>query len=371
MLFIHVTLVPFLMAAGELKTKPSQQSVAKLREIGIQPDILICRAEKNLGMEVREKLAMFCNVPVKAVIEERDVETSIYELPLMLQKENVDDLVVDYLGLNAPPKPMDAWKDVVRRLTFPADEVKVAVVGKYIELQDAYKSVYESLTHGGIANDARVIVERIDAEDLESEHGKRVLREADGILVPGGFGDRGTEGKIFAARYARENGVPYFGLCLGMQIGVIEFSRNVAGLDRANSLEFDKNTPHPVIHLMEDQKEVTQKGASMRLGAYTCQLVPGSRSHFAYEFDIVRERHRHRYEFNNAYRDRLEERGLKIAGINPKLDLVEIVEIESHPWFVGVQFHPEFKSKPFNAHPLFASFIEAASSGKSHGVNAI
>ena len=359
-LFIHVTLVPYLVAAGELKTKPSQQSVAKLREIGIQPDILICRAEMSLGMEVREKLAMFCNVPVEAVIEERDVETSIYELPLMLQQEKTDDLVVEYLGLNAPAKPMDAWIDVVRRLRFPAEEVTVAVVGKYIELQDAYKSVYESLTHAGIANDAHVHVKRIDAEDLETEHGEQVLREMDGIVVPGGFGDRGTEGKIFAAQYARENGIPYFGLCLGLQIGVIEFSRNVAGLHRANSLEFDENTPHPVIHLMEEQKDVTQKGASMRLGAYTCQLVPGSKSHSAYQFDTVRERHRHRYEFNNAYREKLEEKGFKVAGINPRLNLVEIMEIESHPWFVGVQFHPEFKSKPFQAHPLFASFVRAA-----------
>jgi CTP synthase len=359
-LFIHVTLVPYLAAAGELKTKPSQQSVAKLREIGIQPDILVCRSEKPLGDEVRAKLAMFCNVPVKAVIEECDVETSIYELPLMLQQENVDDLVVEYLELDAPSKPMDDWNDVVRRLKYPAHKVTIGVVGKYIELQDAYKSVYESLTHGGIANDTKVIVERIDAEDLTTEEGRSNLDKLDGILVPGGFGDRGTEGKIWAARYARENKLPYFGLCLGMQIAVIEFTRNVLKLANANSQEFDENTPHPVIHLMEEQKAVTQKGASMRLGAYKCDLVEGSISRKSYDTEVVSERHRHRYEFNNAYLEKLEEKGMKVAGKNQKRDLVEIMEIEDHPWFVGVQFHPEFKSKPFKAHPLFTSFISAA-----------
>lgn len=359
-LFIHVTLVPFLAAAGELKTKPSQQSVAKLREIGILPDILVCRSEESLGDEVREKLAMFCNVPVKAVIEECDVETSIYELPLMLQQENVDDLVVEYLHLDAPSKPMDQWNDVVRRLKYPAHKVTIGVVGKYIELQDAYKSVYESLTHGGIANDAKVIVKRIDAEDLTSEGGREVLKSLDGILVPGGFGDRGTEGKVWAARYARENNLPYFGLCLGMQIAVIEFARNVLNLTDANSLEFDEATPHPVIHLMGDQKSVTKKGASMRLGAYQCDLADNSQSKEAYAKDSVSERHRHRYEYNNSYRADFEAKGLKVAGINKKRDLVEIVEIEDHPWFVGVQFHPEFKSKPFKSHPLFASFVAAA-----------
>ena len=359
-IFIHVTLIPFLAAAGELKTKPSQQSVAKLREIGIQPDILICRTEEEIGTDVREKLAMFCNVPVEAVIEEQDVETSIYELPLMLQRENVDDLVVEYLQLDAPERPMDEWNDVVRRLKFPAHKVTIGVVGKYIELQDAYKSVYESLTHGGIANDAKVVIERIDAEELVTEEGRKHLAELDGILVPGGFGDRGTEGKIWAARYARENNLPYFGLCLGMQIAVIEFARNVLNLSEANSPEFDENTPHPVVHLMEDQKEVTQKGASMRLGSYKCDLVEGTTSREAYGSEAVDERHRHRYEFNNVYREDLEKNGLKVAGVNTKRDLVEIVEIEDHPWFVGVQFHPEFKSKPFKAHPLFASFIQAA-----------
>ena len=337
-----------------------------MREIGIQPDILVCRSEKPMSDEVRAKLAMFCNVPAKAVIEECDVETSIYELPLMLQRENVDDLVVEYLGLDAPEKAMDNWNDVVRRLKYPAHKVNIGVVGKYIELQDAYKSVYESLTHGGIANDTKVIVERIDAEELTTEEGRENLKRLDGILVPGGFGDRGTEGKILAARYARENKLPYFGLCLGMQIAVIEFARNVLGLADANSPEFDEQTPHPVVHLMEDQKEVTQKGASMRLGAYQCDLQEGSISRKAYGSPSVRERHRHRYEFNNAYRSDMEAKGLKIAGINSKRNLVEIVEIEDHPWFVGVQFHPEFKSKPFLAHPLFASFISAALDKKAN-----
>ena len=268
--------------------------------------------------------------------------------------------MVEYLHLDAPSKPMDQWNDVVRRLKYPAHKVTIGVVGKYIELQDAYKSVYESLTHGGIANDAKVIVKRIDAEDLTSEEGREVLKSLDGILVPGGFGDRGTEGKVWAARYARENNIPYFGLCLGMQIAVIEFARNVLNLTDANSLEFDEATPHPVIHLMEDQKSVTKKGASMRLGAYQCDLADNSQSKEAYAKDSVSERHRHRYEYNNSYRADFEAKGLKVAGINKKRDLVEIVEIEDHPWFVGVQFHPEFKSKPFKAHPLFASFVAAA-----------
>ncbi|MCB1121736.1 MAG: CTP synthase, partial [Verrucomicrobiae bacterium] len=369
-LFIHVTLVPYLAAAGELKTKPSQQSVAKLREIGIQPDILICRTEEELGDEVRAKLAMFCNVPVKAVIEEQDVETSIYELPIMLQKENVDDLVVEYLNLDAPERPMDDWEDVVRRLKFPDKEVTIGVVGKYIELQDAYKSVYESLTHGGIANNTKVKVARIDAEDLETEEGRKILENLDGILVPGGFGDRGTEGKIYAARFARENKLPYFGLCLGMQIAVIEFARDVMELEGANSPEFDPGTPHPVVHLMEEQKSVTQKGATMRLGSYKCDLTEGTISRASYGTTEVHERHRHRYEFNNNYREAMEEKGLKVAGVNRELNLVEIVEIEDHPWFVGVQFHPEFKSKPFKAHPLFAAFIEAAVKKKAE-LNAV
>jgi CTP synthase len=357
--FIHVTLVPFLQAAGELKTKPSQQSVAKLREIGIQPDILICRTEKHLSMEIRQKLSLFCNVPVPAVIEERDVDSSIYELPQMLAKEKLDDIVLKLLALRAPKRPNGAWSKIVRRLKKPAKHVTIGVVGKYIELQDAYKSVYESITHGGIANNCGVKILRLDAEAVQ-KNPRKELGKLDGVLVPGGFGGRGIEGKIRAVQYAREQGLPYFGLCLGMQVAVIEFARNVAGLAGANSTEFDAKTPHPVIHLMEEQKKVTNKGATMRLGSYDCQLTPGTLARSAYGVELVRERHRHRYEFNNAYRGQLSKAGLRLSGINPKRDLVEIVEVKAHPWFVGVQFHPEFQSKPTRPHPLFASFIKAA-----------
>jgi len=358
-LFLHCTLLPYLKAAGELKTKPSQQSVAKLREIGIQPDILVCRTEEPMTNEMRQKLSLFCNVPSKAVIEEMDVETSIYELPLALKAENIDDLVIDHLQLDAPDSDMKEWHDVVHRLKAPSFKVEIGVVGKYIELQDAYKSVYESIIHAGISNDASVRIVRLDAEDIEKDPAKH-LSTLDGILIPGGFGDRGTEGKIAAAKFARENNIPYFGLCLGMQIAVIEFARHVANLDNANSTEFDTNTEHPVIDIMEDQKDLTTKGGNMRLGACPCELLEDSFSYHAYGEKNIEERHRHRYEFNNAYRDRLKEAGLRIGGINPERDLVEIVEMPDHPWYVGVQFHPEFKSKPNAAHPLFSNFIAAA-----------
>jgi CTP synthase len=358
--FIHVTLVPYLHAAGELKTKPSQQSVAKLREIGIQPDILVCRTEKDLNRELREKLSLFCNVPLKAVIEEKDVEFSIYELPLVLHREKMDQLVVDMLKLDAPAGDLSDWKSVLRRLQYPEGKVDIGVVGKYIELQDAYKSVYESLTHGGIANDCGINLVRIDSEKIEKEGAAKYLKGLNGILIPGGFGDRGIEGKILAAQYARENNIPYFGLCLGMQIAVIEFARNVAGLKDANSSEFNPNTSNPVIHLMEGQKDVKNKGATMRLGSYKCKVLPNTSSAKAYNTEIIHERHRHRYEFNNSYRERFEEKGLCVAGVNPEQDLVEIIEVANHPWFVAVQFHPEFQSKPNKAHPLFAGFIKAA-----------
>lgn len=359
-LFIHVTLVPFLAAAGELKTKPTQQSVAKLREIGIQPHILVCRADHPLDHGLRDKLSMFCNVPVKAVIECRDVEHSIYELPLALQKEGLDQLVMDSLGLKQKLPEKNIWHQIVRRILNPAHEVTIGVVGKYIELQDAYKSVYESITHAGIANNCRVNIVRIDAEDLEKKQGLSKLKKLDGILVPGGFGDRGTEGKIAAAKYARENKVPYYGLCLGLQIAVIEFSRNVLKLKGANSTEFDANSPHPVIAIMEEQKKVIDKGASMRLGSYECALTPGTLAAKAYRAESIRERHRHRFEVNNAYVGQLQRGGLTVSGINPRRNLVEIVELKNHPWFLAVQFHPEFQSKPNQAHPLFASFIAAA-----------
>jgi len=358
--FLHVTLVPSLRAAGELKTKPTQQSVAKLREIGIQPDMLVCRTEQPITQEIREKLSLFCNVSVEAVIEEMDVESSIYELPHMLHREGTDELVVKTLGLDAPEPPLDEWEEVVRRLKGPKHVLQVGMVGKYMELQDSYLSVNESLIHGGIRNDSEVQVIRIDAEHIERDGAEAHLEGLDGVVVPGGFGDRGTQGKILTAQYARENKIPYFGLCLGMQIGVIEFARNVLELEDANSTEFDKDTPHPVIDIMHDQKNLSRKGGSMRLGACPCQLTRGSISATAYGKKEISERHRHRFEFNNQYREALEEKGLRIAGLNPERDLVEIVEVKAHPWFVGVQFHPEFQSKPTKAHPLFASFIEAA-----------
>lgn len=365
-IFIHVTLVPYLAAAGELKTKPTQQSVAKLREIGIQPDILVCRCDHPLDPGLREKISMFCNVPVKAVIECGDVD-SIYELPLALQKEGMDDLVVDLFGLKNPYPEKNVWHEIVRRIKTPANEVKIGVVGKYIELQDAYKSVYESVTHAGIANNCKVNIVRIDAEDLEKKNGLSLLKGLDGILVPGGFGDRGTEGKIAAAKYARENKVPYYGLCLGLQIAVIEYSRNVLKLKGANSTEFDANAPHPVINMMEEQKNVIDKGATMRLGSYECALTPGSLAAKAYKAPSIRERHRHRFEVNNAYVGQLQRGGLVISGINPRRNLVEIVELKDHPWFLAVQFHPEFQSKPNKAHPLFAAFIAAALKIKKAG----
>ena len=358
--FIHVTLVPFLRAAGELKTKPTQQSVAKLREIGIQPDVLVCRTDHPLDHDLRDKLSMFCNVPVKAVVECRDVDHSIYELPLALQKEGLDELVLDLLGLKNPPPAKNVWEEIVRRLLTPKHEVTIGVVGKYIELQDAYKSVYESITHAGIANNCKVNVRRIDAEELEKKNGLAHLKGLDGILVPGGFGDRGTEGKIAAARYAREKKVPYYGLCLGLQIAVIEFSRNVLKLEGANSTEFDPSPRHPVINMMEEQKKIIDKGATMRLGSYDCALKPGTLAARAYGAASVRERHRHRYEVNNAYVGQLQRAGLIVSGINPRRNLVEIIELKNHPWFLAVQFHPEFQSKPNRAHPLFAAFIGAA-----------
>ncbi|MBW7894304.1 MAG: CTP synthase [Opitutaceae bacterium] len=358
--FLHVTLVPFLNAAGELKTKPTQQSVAKLREIGIQPHILVCRTDRPLDHGLRDKLSMFCNVPVKAVIECRDVDHSIYELPLALQREGLDDLVMELFGLPQKAPEKNIWEQIVRRVLNPAHEVTIGVVGKYIELQDAYKSVYESITHAGIANNCRVNIVRIDAEDLEKKGGPAVLKKLDGILVPGGFGDRGTEGKIAAARYARENGIPYYGLCLGLQIAVIEFCRNVLKLKGANSTEFDPEAPHPVINMMEEQKKIIDKGATMRLGSYECAVQPGTHAHRAYRAASVRERHRHRFEVNNAYVGQMQRAGLMVSGINPRRNLVEIVELKDHPWFLAVQFHPEFQSKPNQAHPLFAAFIAAA-----------
>lgn len=359
-LFVHVTYVPFIKAAGELKTKPTQQSVAKLREIGIAPNILVCRCEKPLEKELRQKISLFCNVPFEAVIEERDVDHSIYEVPLMLQRERVDDLVCRALHLDTPPANMAHWQEILRKIIAPQNRVRIGVVGKYIELQDAYKSVYEAIGHGGIANDCGVEIEKVDAEDIEREGAAKVLHGLSGILVPGGFGERGIEGKIEAARFARENHIPYLGLCLGMQIATIEFARNVLKLSKAHSTEFDPHTPHPVIAMLDEQTRVTKKGGTMRLGAQACQLLVGSKTARLYGAFVVKERHRHRYEFNNTYRERFEAAGLVFAGQTPDGKLVEIIELPSHPFFIASQFHPEFQSKPHQPHPLFKGFIAAA-----------
>ncbi len=359
-IFVHVTFVPFIKAAGELKTKPTQQSVAKLREIGITPHVVVCRCERPLEKEVRHKISLFCNVPFEAVVEERDVDHTIYEVPLMLQRERVDDLVCRLLHLDAAPANMAHWQDIIRKLIAPQHRIRIGVVGKYIELQDAYKSVYEAISHGGIANDCGLDIQRVDAEDLERDGPEKHLKGLAGILVPGGFGSRGIEGKIQAARYARENQVPYLGLCLGMQIATIEFARNVLKLARAHSVEFEPNTPHPVIAMLDAQKRVTRKGGTMRLGAQACQLVVGTRAGQLYEAFVVKERHRHRYEFNNAYRERFEKAGFGFSGHAPDGKLVEIIELPNHPFYIGSQFHPEFRSKPHQPHPLFKGFIAAA-----------
>ncbi len=358
--FVHLTLLPYLRASGELKTKPTQQSVGILRQIGIQPDILICRTEKSMTQEMRDKIALFCNIEKRYVFEEKDVEHSIYELPLDLHEQGVDDALIARLGLPTKPANLDEWQKLVHRVVNPNGSVEIAVVGKYIELKDAYKSVYESIAHAGIANQVEVSVQRIAAEEITDDNVGTKLRGVQGILVPGGFGERGIEGKISAVRFARENRVPYYGLCLGMQIATIEFSRNVCGLKGAHSSEFNKDTPHPVIALLKDQYAVKDMGGTMRLGSQPCKLVEGTIARKAYGAEMITERHRHRYEFNNTYREQLQAKGFVISGINPDLDLVEIVELKDHPFFVGVQFHPEFQSKPIKPHPLFRAFVEAA-----------
>ncbi len=359
-LYIHMTLVPYLKAAEEAKTKPTQHSVEKLREIGIQPDILICRTEQPLEDDDREKIALFTNVEKRAVIEERDKEYSIYEVPLSLADNKIDQLIVEKLQLQAGPLDISDWRELLRRVLNPERKATIAVVGKYVRHKDAYKSIYEALDHGGIANESRVVVRRVESEEIEKQGADRLLAGVDGILVPGGFGTRGTEGKIEAVRYAREHGVPYFGICLGMQCAVIEFARNVLGMEQANSTEFDRESPFPVICMMEQQKTLTRMGGTMRLGAYPCKLQPGSRAARTYGKSLVHERHRHRYEFNNTYRDQFTAAGMLTSGVSPDGTLVEMIEIPEHPWFLAVQFHPEFKSKPTAAHPLFAGFVEAA-----------
>ncbi len=361
-IFVHLTLVPFLTAAGELKTKPTQHSVRELMEIGIQPQVLICRAEKPLSKEIKRKIALFTNVESEAVLESPDLST-IYEVPLALKRQRADEVVMRGLGLTDLPDPdLTTWTDMVRRVQQPASgTVRIAVVGKYTELVDSYKSVQEALIHGGIANDVKVEIDWLLSEGFTGGEGVESLSSYNGLLIPGGFGPRGVEGMLHAIRWARESGTPFFGICLGLQCAVIEYARNVCGLEGAHSTEFDSESPHPVIALLDSQLQVITKGGTMRLGAYPCALSDSSRSREIYSEEHISERHRHRFEVNNEYRKRLADKGLTISGTSPDGGLVEMVEITEHPWFVAGQFHPELKSRPTRPHPLFASFIEAAS----------
>ena len=363
--FIHVTLLPLIRAAGEIKTKPTQQSVAKLREIGIQPDIIICRTEHDLDEDNRRKIAMFCNVDQKNVVAFRDVKHSIYECPLDLRRDKIDRLVVDNLGIGSPTPDLEDWEDFVERVINPKHTITIAVVGKYIELQDAYKSIYESLTIAGAAHFTKVNVVRVDSGAIEKDGAQKLIGEVDGILIPGGFGDRGIEGKVQAAHYARTMKVPYFGICLGMQVATVEYARNVCDLKGADSTEFNKDTPHPVICLQEEQKGVKNLGATMRLGSCESILFAGTRASELYNgVDVINERHRHRYEFNSDYLDQLKDAGLVISSVSAKEGLVEIIELPDHPFYLGAQFHPEFQSKPNFPHPLFSGFVKAALDSK-------
>ncbi len=359
-LYIHLTLIPYLKAAGEAKSKPTQHSVEQLRRIGIQPDILVCRTEREMPHDMAEKIAMFCNVEPRAVIEERDKTMTIYEVPVSLSEHKLDDLIVEKLNLRAAALDISDWRAMLHRVFHPTHEVNIAVVGKYIKYQDAYKSVYEALDHAGIALSSRVVTRRVESEEIEREGAERVLAGVDGILVPGGFGYRGVEGKIEAIRFARERGVPFFGICLGLQCAVIEYARNVVGLEDANTTEIDRNCRHPVVCLLDDQYAITQMGGTMRLGLYPTALGPGSLAESAYGGPTVQERHRHRYEFNNVYRKQFEAHGMAFSGTSADGKLVEVVELAGHPWYLAVQCHPEFRSKPTQSHPLFRSFVRAS-----------
>jgi len=369
-LYIHLTLVPYIGTAGEVKTKPTQHSVKELRSIGIQPNILLCRTDRFLSKDIKAKIALFCNVSVEEVITAKDVD-NIYEVPLIFHQEGLDVKIIELLNIWTRNPQLDNWEQLIKKIKAPKHSVTIAVVGKYVDLTESYKSLNEALYHGGIANDSKVNLNFVDSEKLDSGTCSQMLDDADGILVPGGFGGRGIEGKICAANFARVNKVPYFGICLGMQIAVIEFARHVAGLENANSSEFDQNTPHPVIYLMREwfderrqtvqrRDDLSAKGATMRLGAYSCHIEPHSLAYQAYQKEEISERHRHRYEFNNDFLDRLKEAGMVISGTSPNGELVEIVEIGDHPWFLGCQFHPEFKSRPMEPHPLFRDFIGAS-----------
>ena len=359
-IFIHLTLVPYIAAVGELKTKPTQHSVRELMEIGIQPDVLICRAEQALDEGTRTKIALFTNVPIDGVIEARDVDT-IYEVPLELRRQRLDDVVLDLLQIEAPQADLVEWGRMVERVKNPSSgTVRIAVVGKYTELVDAYKSVQQGLIHGGIANDVKVKIEWVSSERYEAGALERHFEGFDGLLIPGGFGDRGIEGMLIAIEWARENGLPFFGICLGLQCAIIEYARNVSGRTGANSVEFDPDTEHPVICLMDSQQQVTTKGGTMRLGEYAASLQEGSRVEEVYADQEIKERHRHRYEVNNEYRELFERSGLIMSGTSSDQGLVEVIELPDHPWFIACQFHPELKSRPNRPHPLFASFVKAA-----------
>lgn len=359
-LVIHLTLIPYLKAAKELKTKPTQHSVKQLLEAGIQPDILVCRTEYHLPPDVKKKLALFCNVQLNSVIEAMDAE-SIYDVPLLMKKEKLDERVMSKLKLSPKSSSnLDDWKDFLGKLKNPTQDVTIGLIGKYVSLPDSYKSIIEAFTHAGASIECEVNLKLISSEEINPANIKSKLKELDGIMVAPGFGERGFEGKIETVRYARENNIPFLGICLGMQVAVIEFSRNVVGLANANSTEMDPNTQHPVIALMEEQKKVNQIGGTMRLGSYACDLKKSSKAYTAYGKSKIQERHRHRYEFNNSYMELIENNGMIASGKNPETGLVEIIEVKNHPWFVGVQFHPEYKSTVLNPQPLFVKFIEAA-----------
>jgi len=358
--YIHLTLLPYIAAAGEVKTKPTQHSVMKLREIGVQPDILVCRTDREIPAEMRQKIAMFCNVDPGSVFWSPDVK-SIYELPLELHRQGLDERLSEVLNIWSRAPRLERWERILEKVYSPGKgEVRIGIVGKYTDLKESYKSLNEALMHGGIANDVRVTLKYVDSQEVEAQGAVALLGDVDAVLVPGGFGVRGTEGKIAAVRYAREQKVPFFGICLGLQMAVVEFARDVLGLANANSVEFDERTPHPVISLLESQAQVQDKGGTMRLGAYGCVLKSGTLAARLYGKDEISERHRHRYEVNNAYRSRLSDGGLVVSGHNAELNLVEMIELPDHPYFIGCQFHPEFKSKPFAPHPLFSGFIRAA-----------
>lgn len=359
-MYVHLTYVPYIRAAGEVKTKPSQHSVAKLREIGIVPDVLICRSEVPLSEDVRKKLSLFCNVPPHAVIEEKDVDRTIYELPLVLSEQGLDEIIMVHFRFARPQAKLTEWRKLVERIKNPKTSVRVAVVGKYAELQDAYKSIFEAIYHGGFAHECAVEIWKIAAEEVADGLHRSELESADGILVPGGFGARGVEGKLAAVQIAREKKIPFLGICLGLQCAVIEFARNVCGLKNANTTEIDKTTSDPVVCLMEEQESITDMGGTMRLGAWPCILQKGTRAAVAYGVEHISERHRHRYEVNNRYRDVLQQKGMIFSGLSPDGKLVEVIELRDHPWFVATQAHPEFKSQPLKPHPLFAAFVGAA-----------